>query len=244
MRRIEIITPQHVSITYYIASVRDRAMAFLLDAIILFGFLSISSTVIYSLNLDSTTISSLLILINFPVFIFYSLIFEVLTGGQTPGKMALKIHVIKINGAETSLTDYLLRWAFRWVDIWGSLGSIAALQVSSSEKGQRIGDVLADTTVVKVRGDYHVTLKELLNIKKIDDYEVSFPQAKQMKEKEMLLVKLALDQHKKFPNEEHSAILKTCANKIKARLGIEETKSDPRQFLNVLLRDYITLTRS
>ena len=245
MRRIEIITPQNVPILYQLASVRERMLAFFLDALILLVslyFIYLISLFTFSDSPDANTIIQYLVI--FPVFVFYSLVWEVFNNGQTIGKRAMKLRVIKLTGMEMSVSDYMLRWAFRWIDIWGSLGAIAALQISSSEKGQRIGDVLADTTVIRIRADFTVSLKELLAIKSTAEHEVIYPEIRRMKEEEMLLVKLVLDQYRKFPNEAHQKVLFQTAQNIALRIDLEEVPKDRQAFLNRALTDYVTVTRS
>jgi uncharacterized RDD family membrane protein YckC len=244
MRRIEIITPQHVPITYQLASVRDRAFAFLIDMMILGAVLGIIYSFIIASDFSGETKESLVSIINFPMFLFYTLGFEVFTGGQTPGKMAVRIRVLKLSGSELSLTDYLLRWAFRWIDIWGTLGSAAALQVSSSGKGQRLGDLLADTSVVKVQTDFKVTLENLLAIKDTSKHEIRYPESKLMTEPEMLQIKMALDQARKYPNTAHLSLLQECATTICQRLEINQVERNANEFLMRLLTDYVTVTRS
>ncbi|MCB0819031.1 MAG: RDD family protein [Bacteroidetes bacterium] len=244
MKRIEIITPQQVPITYQLASVRDRLLAFLLDSLILFSSIGLLYTIIASFNLSPEDFKTYEIVVISTVFLFYSLVFEIFSGGQSPGKIALKIRVIKLNGNELSLTDYFLRWAFRWIDIWGSIGTVAALQISSSGKGQRIGDVLADTTVVRIQSEYQISLKEILKIEAKEAYEPEYPAVAEMTEKEMLGIKMALDQYKKFPNTQHQKVLVSCAIRMRERLSIPPEKSNPVTFLNKLLKDYVTLTRS
>ncbi len=185
-----------------------------------------------------------LYVIIFPIAFFYSLAFEVFNHGQSIGKRAMQIKVVKLTGVEISLSDYLLRWAFRWIDLWGSLGSIAALQVSSSNKGQRIGDLLADTTVVRLRADFSVSLNDLLAIKSTSDHEVIYPEIRRMKEEEMLLVKSTLDQYRRFPNEAHKEALILIANSVAKRIELEQIPKDKQAFLIRALTDYVTVTRS
>lgn len=244
MRRIEIITPQHVPITYQLASVRERAMAFLVDMMILGATIGILYSMIMSSNIDYENKNAIVSLVNFPLFVFYSLGFEVFMGGQTPGKKALQIRVIKLSGSELTLTDYLLRWAFRWIDIWGSLGSAAALQVSSSGKGQRLGDLLANTSVVRLQTDFKVNLDDLLAIKDISKHEIQYPEVVRMTEPEMLQVKMALDQARKYQNQAHLQVLNEISSTLCKRLEIMQLESNSVSFLNRLLTDYVTVTRS
>ncbi len=46
----------------------------------------------------------------------------------------MRLKVVKISGEEAGLTDYITRWTFRLVDIHFSLGSIAGMLISSSQK--------------------------------------------------------------------------------------------------------------
>lgn len=243
MRRIEIITPQNVPILYQLASVRERMLAFLLDILILLITLYIIYLICAS-SFDEDTLLTITFLFLLPIFMFYSLGMEVFNNGQTIGKKAMRIRVVKLTGLELSLSDYLLRWAFRWIDIWGSLGSIAALKVSSSTRGQRIGDLLADTTVVRTSADFTVSLQELLAIKSTTDHEIAYPGIKRMKEEEMLLVKMVLDQYKRFPNPAHHRVIEQTAKGIAERIDLDHVPKDKQGFLVRALTDYVTLTRS
>jgi hypothetical protein len=152
--------------------------------------------------------------------------------------------VVKLTGSDLKSSDFLLRWMFRWIDIWLSLGSLAALKVSSSPKGQRIGDVLADTTVIRQQHDFKVVLNDLLAIRSKDNHEVKFPAAVNFKEEEMLLVKQVLDRYRKFDNEAHKKILVSTAKKVSQRLNLDVFPGAADEFLKAVLVDYITLTRS
>lgn len=245
MRRIEINTPQNVPILYQLASVRERMIAFFLDALILtISLYVLFMVVLFGAEPDEEGLTLLQSLILFPLFMFYSFAMEVFGNGQSIGKRAMKIKVVKLTGMEMSLSDYMLRWAFRWIDIWGSLGAIAALKVSSSDKGQRLGDVLADTTVVRLNADFSVALKDLLAIKSTVDHEVMYPEIRLMKEEEMLLIKAVLDQYRRYPNEPHANAVRQTAASVAERIGLEEVPKGKKEFLLQALTDYVTVTRS
>ncbi|MEJ0033969.1 MAG: RDD family protein [Bacteroidota bacterium] len=123
---------------------------------------------------------------------------EVFNNGQSVGKMAMKIQVIKTIGGQATFADYAARWAFRMIDIWFSLGGIAAILVASSAKAQRIGDVVANTAVIKLIPKMNLRLNDLLAIKSQESYKPSYIQVKQLQETDVLLIKATLERNRQF----------------------------------------------
>ena len=58
---------------------------------------------------------------------------------------------MRLDGREPGLSDYLLRAVFHLVDSILSAGIVAAILVSTSAKNQRLGDLTANTTVIRTR---------------------------------------------------------------------------------------------
>jgi len=243
MRRIEIITPQNVPIQYQLANVRERAIAFMLDMVILFISLLFLFLLLQSI-LDSDSMEVVYLGVLLPIFLFYSFAFEFFLNGQTPGKKVIGLRIVKLSGTDLSISDYTLRWAFRWIDIWASLGAIAALKISASHNGQRIGDLLADTSIIKIKPDFNVTLNDLLSIKKVDAVEIEFPSVIQFNDQEMLLIKQLIDRQKKYPNVAHQELIKNTARGVASRLGLDKYPGDARVFLSKTLSEYVAITRS
>lgn len=243
MRKIEILTPQNVPVQYELAGVRLRGMAFLIDSFILGSLILLLTLFIESGSNTASSRQALYITLVVPVFLFYNLAFEVFMQGQSPGKRIAKIRVIKLTGRELELSDFLLRWSFRWLDIWASLGTIASLQINSTEKAQRIGDLLADTTVIKSLSKFQVSLNDLLKLKSISNTELKYPQAAAMTEQEMLLIKSLLDRQRKLRNPVHNQLTARVADTVADRLQLPRPDKK-REFLLNILADYVTITRS
>ena len=242
MRTIEVTTTQNVTIEYELADVRHRIVAFIVDFIIIMMsvfFISLFAT-IFSLQESNLYIFWFVTL---PVFLFYSLVSEILANGQSWGKKALGICVVKINGTKCSPGDYVIRWAFRMVDIYFSIGSVASLLISSTERAQRLGDIAAGTTVVRIRPKNILRLKDIMNISTFQNYVPRYPAVRQMKESEMLIVKNVLERIKKYPNEAHKEAVTNLTEILKQRLNVVENISNPLSFINTVLNDYIVLTR-
>jgi len=172
-----------------------------------------------------------------------TLAFEVWNNGQSLGKMALRIQVIKTAGGRATFSDYSARWIFRMIDIYFSLGGIACILVASSSKAQRIGDIVANTAVVKLIPKMDLTLKDILNLHAQDSYKPTYPEAKKLIEDDVLLVKSTLDRYRRFRNEAHEDAIELMAKKIKEVLEVESVHPNSEQFLQTILKDYVVLTR-
>jgi uncharacterized RDD family membrane protein YckC len=243
MKNIEIITTQNVVLQYELAGLKDRAMAFLLDAVVIVVGFSILVTIGTVFVGGSESGATVMVFIVTGIFMFYSLLFETLNNGQSIGKMALRIQVIKVAGGKITFSDYVARWIFRLIDIYFSLGAIASILVVSSAKGQRIGDVVANTAVVKTTSQLNLTLKDLLALHEKKSYTPKYLQARKLHEEDALLIKSTLDRYRKFNNESHKEAIALLTSRIKEVLNIESHESDQTKFLQTVLQDYIILSR-
>jgi uncharacterized RDD family membrane protein YckC len=241
MKNIEIKTTQNVVLQYELADLRDRVLAYLIDMVCLSVGLAILSALGFSIFAGTSENIWSIILVC--IFIFYSLAFEVLNKGQSIGKQALRIQVIKMAGGRATFSDYAARWVFRMVDIYFSLGGIAAILISSSSRAQRIGDIVANTAVVKLTPKLDLTLKDLLTIHSQDSYKPEFIQAKQLREEDVLLIKTTLGRYRQFNNDAHDEAVDLLAEKIRETLHIEDVNVENDRFLQTVLKDYVVLTR-
>jgi uncharacterized RDD family membrane protein YckC len=257
MPSTDITTAQKITISYELASFGERFLSFLIDMVILGIFFIVMSFFGAMVFLDKMDYFAYLVLI--PVITFYSLGFEVFNRGQSPGKMLLGLKVMKLEGDRPIPGDYLMRWIFRSIDIWSSLGTLALIMISSSDKNQRLGDMLANTIVVRIRSGEDIPLVRLLQMRTREAYEPTYPVVVQMTEQEMLRVKELLDALRKNPGEGHLRALDIASQNIADKLSIpiepyhpyfetnpfirESEREKRKAFLSTLLKDYIILTR-
>ncbi|HTF21815.1 MAG TPA: RDD family protein [Chryseolinea sp.] len=242
MKNVEIITAQNVVLQYELASLQDRVVAFIIDLACLVAGLSILSGPLMAIA-SSETGGTIVVFLLWCIFIFYSLALEVLNDGRSLGKMAMKIRVIKLAGGNARFADYAARWAFRMIDIYFSLGSIAAILVLSSSKAQRIGDLIANTAVVKTLPKTNIDLSDLLSIHQANKYMPKYLQARKLREHDALLIKSALERYRRFRNRSHAEAIGLLADHISQTLGIGEIEEDGPQFLQTILKDYVVLSR-
>lgn len=248
MKSIDIKTTQNVIINYELASARDRVLAFLIDSafkivailLLLWVYSSFVSLTMYN---SDTYYQYFIFIFVLPIHTFYTLLFEVLMNGQTPGKRLLRIKVIKMDGKQPVFYDYLLRWSFRIIDVWTSLGAVAVILSASSDYAQRLGDMAANCTVVKVSNRTVITLKDLMKIDTLGNYTPQYPGIGNFREEDILLIKHTIERYMRYRNEAHKKAVIDLSTNISRKLGMETQENDHLKFLKVLIKDYIVLTR-
>jgi uncharacterized RDD family membrane protein YckC len=240
MNTIIIPTTQNIELEYPIANLGDRILAFLLDALVMLSYFllwwAISELFDVQLRSDfgSEYEQTVYILVALPA-IFYHLFSEIFLDGQSLGKMALNIRVIKLDGTPPSLSDYLLRWAFRLLDITAGIvfpGVVAVVAIAVTPKGQRLGDLAAHTTLVKLKLVTH--FGDTIFMDTEEDYAVQFPEIRLLSDRDVSILKEVLDAGLRSNNPE---LLRKLSEKVKEVAGIESTL-EAREFLETILRDY------
>ena len=185
----------------------------------------------------------LVYLFGFSVFFLYSPVCESIFKGQTLGKKIVGIRVVQVNGEKPRLEQVLMRWSFRMVDLWMSFGAIAMLSSSASSKGQRIGDNLAGTTLIRTSPSTVYTLQDVQSIKTQSNYKPTYYGVTRFNAEDMMIIKKALARLEKKPNKRHKELCIHLAEKCAEKLQLDQTPEKKGTFLKTLLNDYIVLTR-
>ena len=174
MDNFQIETAQNISINQNVAHITTRIGSYLIDALFIIGYVIIIFFIMGMLNMDpDMKYISFYMLLMLPVF-FYSLIFEILMNGQTPGKYFNNIRVVKIDGSKPTFGSYLIRWMLRIIDFNLASGSVAVLTILLNGKGQRLGDLAAATTVISEKK--RITLKDTIANDLSDNYTPIYSQ--------------------------------------------------------------------
>jgi len=235
MENLSISTTQNVDIDYQLASVGDRIIANLIDGFIKVSYGFIASLLSFGMN-DAEP-QWWLILVMLPV-IFYNLLCDLFLSGQTFGKMVMKIKVVRIDGGELNFGACFIRWIFRIVDILFTYGICALLTVILSGKGQRVGDMAAKTTVLKINPKGSLGATAYVAIE--EDYQPMYPEVSKLSDQDLQTIKevlLVAARDRAYSNgAPHPLVLKTKEVVVK-KMGIE-TKQPSKDFLNSILKDY------
>ncbi|WP_456423560.1 RDD family protein [Lutibacter sp.] len=237
MDNFHIETAQNVTIQQNVASLYSRIGAFLLDLLIIVAYYMLIMLIIMALDYKPTeSIYVFYALLSLPVF-FYSLLFETLMNGQTPGKYVSKIRVVKIDGSKPTFGSYLIRWVLRIIDISLASGSVAILTILLNGKGQRLGDLAAGTTVISELKK--ITINDTLLVDIPEEYTPTFPQVTLLNDKDIQTIKQLYLTAKRRGNRKTILKLHT---KIIEITGIT-TEMKPSNFIDVVLKDYNYFTQ-
>jgi uncharacterized RDD family membrane protein YckC len=189
----------------------------------------------------------------------YHFVMEITMNGQSVGKKIMGMRVVNENGGKPSFSQFAIRWLLRISDVWIfsllllilSLGAgmggwetgfivLAALGflitdivlVASSKKGQRIGDILAKT--ILIRTSSKASIEDTVFQEVEDTYTPAFPQIMRLSDRDINAIKSILEASRK---KNDYMMATSAADKIKNHLQIQ-TDLDPQVFLETLLKDY------
>ncbi|MDF1563678.1 MAG: stage II sporulation protein M [Deltaproteobacteria bacterium] len=157
--RLLLETPERVGLDLEIVGLGPRALAFMLDAFILFlwwifavfvlGLLTRGDAVGWYEGL-SDLIRTLLFVAIFAVNWGYGLIFEWAWNGQTPGKRVVGLRVVRRDGRPYDLVTSAVRNLSRLVDGFPlNTYAIGLTTVAVTTEHRRLGDLLAGTVLVR-----------------------------------------------------------------------------------------------
>lgn len=237
MDNFQIETAQNISISQNTAGVVDRILAFLLDALILLFYFIVLSFVISGLNFSPADQWVYLLLMGLPVFLYF-LLWETFWDGRTPGKAALDLRVVKLDGSKPAFSGYLVRWLLRIIDITLTSGSVAVISILLSGKGQRLGDMAAGTTVITERKK--VRLSDTLMVDLPENYQPSYPQVRVLSDRDVEDIKNLLFNSLKNSNYK---VISSLSEKVSGLLEVQP-REIPVDFLKKVILDYNYYTRS
>jgi uncharacterized RDD family membrane protein YckC len=165
--RYTIDTPENIEFAYDIAGIGSRFLAAIVDTLIIgvaevIVFILIGLTA-SSLGLASSAAGSLLAalggLLAFAILWGYYIAFELLWNGQSPGKRAIGLRVVREGGRPITFVGSAIRNLIRIVDFLPAFYGIGVVVMFVDRRARRLGDLAGGTLVVKERRG--VTLESL-----------------------------------------------------------------------------------
>lgn len=242
MSQIAINTSQNVNIDFSVASVGERILAFGIDMLIKIAYLVVIGLLLFRVldfegflnHLDYWSVAAIIAIVTLPIHI-YTLVCESLMEGQTFGKKAIKIKVVKIDGFQASFGDYLIRWIFRIIDIFTNSGVVGIIFMIASKNTQRLGGMASGTAVISLKNKVNISHTILENIG--ESYTPIFPQVIALSDNDVRIIKE--NYHKAIQTNDGFVITK-LSDKIRGILKLEILPNNlsEKQFIQVVLKDY------
>lgn len=236
MDRIRIETAHNVVIEHRLASVGERIGAYMIDGSIQIAYLLVAALLIGATADTNDDVAWIVALVMAPPFLFYHLWMEQFFNGRSFGKMALRIKVVRLDGSEVGFGAYFLRWLFRLVDISLFSGGVAILSILLGGKGQRIGDLIAGTTVVRSE---HVEAEPQRPFETVQtaDYQLQLPEVALLNDDDIQVLKEVMRFVEVNRTQHAIDVAYRTKEALEQKMGIR-SELKARAFFETVLRDY------
>ncbi|HEX2628933.1 MAG TPA: RDD family protein [Chitinophagaceae bacterium] len=258
MPAIKVATSFNIELEFEVPEFYRRLVALLIDAAILWIYIRIAEGLFANMEYPGfndeagwVKYTAIKYMLEVPYLIYFPLL-EILTNGQSVGKKVMGLRVVTEDGGRISAGQIAIRWLVR--DIWilfvarvnGSSGTLEGFMVMgmigflvmdivmvvSSKKGQRIGDMLAHTILIRTTTESDINQTVFQEV--ADNYVPAYPQIMQLSDRDINAIKSILEIARRKGD---FSMAENASNKVKNHLHIESNLS-PFDFLEVLLKDY------
>jgi uncharacterized RDD family membrane protein YckC len=237
MSEISINTTQNVNINFIPADIGVRLLAYIIDLFVKLAYMYainvfvLSPLGIYDFEMDTFSTMGIQILFYLPIM-FYSIASESLMEGQSVGKKVMKIKVVKIDGYQASIFDYLIRWVFRLIDITGTACVAGLTAMTINKYHQRLGDIAAGTAVIALKSNINISHTILVEL--VEDYIPTYPQVINFSDNDMRIIKETYLTAKK--NNDYTTLSK-LVKKIES-VGNFKSEGSDATFIATVIKDY------
>jgi uncharacterized RDD family membrane protein YckC len=159
--RLDIDTPEQISLELPLAGIGSRFLALTIDSLIQIGvvIVLIIAGVVISMSYTelsgaadkffSQTVGAIVtIVVPFCLYWGYFAFFEILWQGRTPGKRVAGIRVIHQTGRPMTAIECIGRNLMRALDIQPGIYAVGLICMMCNKQNRRVGDYVAGTIVV------------------------------------------------------------------------------------------------
>lgn len=233
METLQLNTTQNVSLEFPIASVADRILAYFLDLVIMGIYvLAVALTFTVWLNMDG----EIFLFLFLTPLVFYHFLFEVFFHGQSPGKRMMNIRVFKADGTQLTSGSCFIRWIFRLADITITSGALATIFIIVNGKGQRLGDISAGTTILKI--SRKSTFNKTLWTEVEENYEPRYPEAETLSDQDVQLIQEVIQTTSNHNRPDTYIQLITNTREAIEKKTNTTAKQSDIEYLRTMVKDY------
>jgi uncharacterized RDD family membrane protein YckC len=241
--RYTVDTPENIEFGYDIAGIGSRMLAAIIDTSIILALqaiiLLLGSFATDSAGLAESVRTALATIAGFMILWGYYIAFEVIWNGQSPGKRALGLRVVRTGGRPITFTAAVIRNLVRLVDFLPFFYGIGVVVMFVDSRSRRLGDLAAGVIVVRERRE--ITLASLTaqgDQARIDlSSAPEIPGILALRAGDYQLIREFLDQRTTLGGDARKRIAQQLARGIEARLAIV-VQGDPEPFLEQVALAY------
>jgi uncharacterized RDD family membrane protein YckC len=242
MDKVTITTPENIALEYELAGLGSRMIGAIIDHLLQGGLLALVFLALVLLgpggrdSLNQVFIYSriaLMILLSFAIVFGYFVFFETIWAGQTPGKKAAHIQVIKENGEPVGFMEALLRNLFRMVDFLPFYYLLGIVVFFVNPMNKRLGDMAAGTIVVRQKHDLAPSVIPKLAVKTDTPLDVS-----QVTGEEYSQVRNFILRRDSLKPEHRARIGTRLASHLERRMDMPPGEADPEELIEAVAVEY------
>lgn len=152
----EILIGEGVVLDARPASFASRLLSGLLDALVLITVLWVAAMLAMAVGggtgANDALFAALMITVVVGVIVVVPATVETLTRGRSLGKLAVGLRVVRDDGGPVRFRHAIIRALVGIFELWMTAGSVALISSLLNSRGKRLGDLLAGTYAVRIRG--------------------------------------------------------------------------------------------
>jgi uncharacterized RDD family membrane protein YckC len=161
-KALQIQTPEGVVFSLTTAGVFSRFLAWIIDGSVILAAATMIGTATAFIAIVSPDFARALYVVLFAVFsVGYGIYTEWRWRGQSWGKRIMRLRVIDASGLKLQLSQIVIRNLLRPVDLLPAGYLLGGLFFYWSQRGQRLGDLAANTVVIAIPESKPLDLQQI-----------------------------------------------------------------------------------
>ena len=246
--RYTVDTPENIEFAYDIAGIGSRFLAAIIDTLVIGAALLILGLLVSVVGarteLGRSTASSVAAavgaILSFLILWGYYIVFEMVWNGQSVGKRAIGLRVVREGGQPVTFVGSAIRNLIRIVDFLPAFYGIGVIVMFVDRRARRLGDLAGGTLVVKERRG--VTLESLTpSAPAAQPGEAAqlptLPNVHLLNDQDYNLVQEFLRRRNDLGHDARVRLGAQLASGLQARLGVPQG-GDAERFLQYVTAEY------
>lgn len=253
---LKVKTPEHVTLNFRLAGLGSRGAAQIVDTLILsllyIGMIAILTFTDHHLDRflfeARSALVAFVIILLFAIQWGYFFLFEWLSGGKTPGKMAIGVRVVKEDGGKAPVLSILIRNLLRIIDMLPFYYLVGMLMVFFHRNHKRLGDLVAGTIVIHEKKKRNNAKKENPVEQELQNRGIKASQQhigewerKSFSKKDWDLLNTYVHRYPGLKASEQTEVTNQVASLLLPKLGMEVETATDRQLEDRLFSAYAVL---
>ena len=248
--RYTIDTPENIEFAYDIAGIGSRFLAAIIDSLVIGAALLIVAILVGLVGSNSETTrtasNSVVVaiggILSFIILWGYYIAFELVWNGQSLGKRAIGLRVVREGGRPITFVNSATRNLIRIVDFLPAFYGIGVIVMFIDRRARRLGDLAGGTLVVKERRG--ITLESLTAPAAVPipqpgpaPQQPTLPNVHLLNDQDYTLIQEFLRRRGELGNDARLRLGAQLASGIQARLGLPQG-GDAERFLQYAAAEY------